>query len=237
MTRFFLQDIDSEQGWALRQSATYYKEFLKSEDELLLNDYSTGAGEIPVGTLDFVHAYMRNAGIPVPKPMNVPLDLWNMAGTRVEIVEGPKDGLVGRFVKSADVVKHPHNGVHTTIPEGRWQLTDELDIESEYRVFVWNKRIVGMRHYAGSPFLVPSEQYVKRCVNAFVGAPIAYTLDIGILGTGSCMVIECHSFYSCGLYGFSDWQVYPLMLSGWFKEHLRKSKLSAADNRGSGVGQ
>ena len=44
-------------------------------------------------------------------------------------------------------------------------------------------------------------------------APVAYTLDIGVEKYRGTFIIECHRFFSCGLYGFSDHRRYPKMLS------------------------
>jgi hypothetical protein len=225
MTRFFVQDFDSEQGWSLRQAQKFHKDFLLSNEAFLINDYSTGEGEVPVGTVEFVHNYMINNNIPVPKPVNVPSELEGYCELQPLKIKGPFDFEEKVFAKSMDYIKHPLNGIVTKIPEGNWQVTKYLEdgFDSEYRIFVWNKRIVGAKHYCGNAFIAPSKEEVKYLINLYQSAPIAYTLDVGISNRRTHL-IECHNFYSCGLYGFSEWQVYPLMLSGWWKEYTRKIK-------------
>ena len=39
----------------------------------------------------------------------------------------------------------------------------------------------------------------------------AYTLDFSISKEHGTFVLEAHRFYSCGLYGFSDYQILPWM--------------------------
>ena len=55
-------------------------------------------------------------------------------------------------------------------------------------------------------------------------APVAYTLDVAVTPEGKTVVIECHRFFSCGLYGFSDIAKYPKMLSqAWFQMKTMKN--------------
>jgi len=51
-------------------------------------------------------------------------------------------------------------------------------------------------------------------------APVAYTLDVGI-NNRSTFVIEVHDFFACGLYGFADLNLLPLMFYRWFKEFMK----------------
>ena len=69
---------------------------------------------------------------------------------------------------------------------------------------------------------------MKRAFSYLMGqAPVAYTLDIGVKwkeGGNETFVIECHDFYSCGLYGFSDLNKLPFMFNRWHLEHINKAK-------------
>jgi hypothetical protein len=58
---------------------------------------------------------------------------------------------------------------------------------------------------------------------AYKSAPVAYTLDVGVNNDGT-FVIECHDFFSCGLYGFAKLDILPPMFSQWYHEFLRKNK-------------
>ena len=53
-------------------------------------------------------------------------------------------------------------------------------------------------------------------IKNYTTSPKAYTLDIGVNKKDGTFVIEVHNFFSCGLYGFSDHKLLPLMfISGW----------------------
>ena len=45
-------------------------------------------------------------------------------------------------------------------------------------------------------------------------------LDVGINENGT-FVLECHNFFSCGFYGFSNHQLIPLMFKSWFRECVK----------------
>jgi hypothetical protein len=76
--------------------------------------------------------------------------------------------------------------------------------------------------------MFPDVQKINtEMIPAYKSAPVAYTLDIGIirrLSDFDTVVIECHDFFSCGLYGFADHKVYPHMLHRWFNDYLKLIK-------------
>lgn len=87
-------------------------------------------------------------------------------------------------------------------------------------------------YFANGNFTVfPDYEQILKMKHAFsylMGqAPVAYTLDIGVKwkeGGNETFVIECHDFYSCGLYGFSDLNKLPFMFNRWHLEHINKVK-------------
>jgi hypothetical protein len=50
-------------------------------------------------------------------------------------------------------------------------------------------------------------------------APVAYTLDVGV-NKKHTFIIEAHDFFSCGLYGFADLKLLPLMFYRWFRDYI-----------------
>jgi|LSQX01.2.fsa_nt_gb hypothetical protein len=177
---------------------------------------------VPFGTLEYVYNFMDTLKLKRPYPLNIPLELHKISGLNPRIVEGPKTFAKDVWVKNIYVNKDPINGPSISVPYGKWQVTDYANIVAEFRIFIFNKRVVDIRRYSGCFFKVPDINFVKNCIDTFVSAPIAYTLDVGILENGKNVVIECHDFFSCGLYGFDDYYAYPLMLAGWWKEFIKK---------------
>lgn len=116
-------------------------------------------------------------------------------------------------------------------PVGNYQISDMTDIDAEYRCFVYKDELVGIHYYSGNFTVFPDYEQIlkmKRAFSYLMGqAPVAYTLDIGVKwkeGENETFVIECHDFYSCGLYGFSDLNKLPFMFNRWHLEHINKVK-------------
>ena len=188
---------------------------------------------IPVGSVEFVLAYMEHFQIPQPKPMNVPNELIPYANRYIlncNHIDLEDIILHKYFLKSADKIKGTAGIFHkgeVEIPAGNYQLSPVIDIESEWRCFIYKGQLVGMQNYSGDFTVFPHVNKINEMIDAFKSAPIAYTLDVGIkkskfFDINNTFVIECHDFFSCGLYGFADHKIYPHMLQRWFNEYKRK---------------
>lgn len=107
------------------------------------------------------------------------------------------------------------------VPEGNYIISEYIDIDSEWRCFVYNNELVGLSNYTGDFTIFPNIFFIKEMIRTYSenGAPVAYTLDVGV-GPKGTFVIEVHDFFSCGLYGFNDLKIYPFMLYRWWKEYV-----------------
>ena len=160
------------------------------------------------------------------------------------------------FVKSLDTIKDERNGFYDVIPdldngsmtcearlhEGHevhkifdyrsfeeftnCQVSTMLEyIESEWRVFVYKGKGIDVKNYSGDPFVFPKTERIYQFIDQYTDAPEAYTLDVAVTNNGTC-VLECHDFFSCGLYGCTDKNI-PFMLNrAWFniKNDILKHK-------------
>jgi len=191
---------------------------------------------VPVGSVEFVLSWMKRFGVPTPKPMNVPKELWSRAGRTVWNGDenGYYKGYGELFVKSNDTIKGFKSVIKESynLSKGNYQFSEVIDIESEWRAFVYQGKLVGLQNYSGDFTLFPDIDTINKMINTFKSAPIAYTLDVGVKPIlevdgsfyNKTFVIECHDFFSCGLYGFADHKIYPYMLYRWFNEYLNKNK-------------
>ena len=189
---------------------------------------------VPVGSVEFVLSWMKRFSIPTPKPMNVPDELLDPDYSMRQIVNGNhmdfEKVLGGKyFVKSNTKIKGYREVVELDspaplpIPAGEYQVSEYIGIESEWRVFVYKGKMVGLQNYGGDYWKFPNIKSILWMIHAYKSAPVAYTLDVGI-NANHTFVIECHDFFSCGLYGFADHKIYPYMLYRWFHEYLNKNK-------------
>lgn len=82
---------------------------------------------------------------------------------------------------------------------------------------------MGLQNYSGEFTKFPSVNKINAMIKHYKSAPIAYTLDVGVNDNGT-FVIEVHDFFSCGLYGFSNYAILPNMYYRWFNEYTRNLK-------------
>lgn len=150
-------------------------------------------------------------------PINVPTCLFKYANR--DIFNGTeKDIKQLSFVKSNDKIKG-FVDIAKEAPQGNYQISSIIsDIVSEYRVFVYKGKIVGLKHYCGDFSVFPNINIINNIVKDYINQPIAYTLDVGIDNLGITFIIEINQFFSCGLYGFDDYKILPYMYKSAFLE-------------------
>lgn len=190
--------------------------------EMSTSPISHGPDVVPVGSIEFVHEFLEKYHAVTPKPLNVPVELFPFAGRK--ILNGTENDIWGEcFVKSNDVLKL-FTDICESAPKGNYQISEVVDIVSEYRCFVYRGANLGCFNYSGNFSVYPDMNTVYEMIRAYKSAPIAYTLDIAVQSCGITVPVEVHNFYSCGLYGFSDYQKYPYMLVRWIMEFLNSQK-------------
>jgi len=209
-----------------------------------VHNIPTHKDTVPVGTVEFVTAYLQIAYAIHYRPINIPYTLRSFAGREFsvisledEIAHGWENGFIivdhGKthnkfFWKSADKMKAGY-GIANSLDEIPKNIknvfvSELIDIESEWRVFVHRDKIVDVKNYSGVPFRMINEDIVTMAINSYkydsTWSP-SYTLDFAVTKEGRMLLIEVHNFFSCGLYGFDDVK-FPYMLSQTFF-HLVKS--------------
>jgi hypothetical protein len=237
--KFLIQKIEGEIkhdfSFTLLESIRYQnwlhddKNYIKYKTIEYLGDYSFKSymkEYIPIGSVEFVTAFLEYFYEKTPKPINVPEELFHstyrniMNGTEKDI-----KSLKGRwFIKSNDKIKEFSEIIdineNTIIPPGNYQISQYVDIQSEWRSFIYKGKLVGLHNYSGDFTKFPSVDTIKGMILKYKDAPIAYTLDVGVTDF-STFVIECHDFFSCGLYGFSDHTILPNMFHKWYLNYIK----------------
>lgn len=189
------------------------------------------ADYVPVGDLDFIKTYFETyLQQPLPKPLGIPPELWQPEFLKRDCALLSANELRQlqqiKFVKSAEIVKAPTyiTNHFEEVPEGRYLVSNVLDIDSEWRALVFHKRLVWLGNYAGDFTKFPDVQLIEKMVASFQNCPAAYTLDVGRNEKDGTFLIETSDFYACGLYGFENLELLPKMLAGWYLEFVRKQK-------------
>jgi hypothetical protein len=223
------------QNWLHRDSFIKFKYFNTicpdGENFKYFEFNSSHKNYVPVGSVEFVIVFLEKFYGLTPKPLNVPEELFdpyyssrpifNENNTSLKIYNDFK-----WFVKSNDKIKGFSEIIKLSkpysIPEGNYQISEYINIYSEWRAFIYNGKLVGLQNYSAEFTKFPDINKIHAMIKAYKSAPVAYTLDVGIDGSNNTFVIECHDFFSCGLYGFADHRIYPQMLYKWFKNYINK---------------
>jgi ATP-grasp domain-containing protein len=227
---FLIQTIDGniehDFSFTLLESIKY-NNWLNNDDDIKyeLTDEETKSGFIPIGEVGFVVNYLREHHNKYPLPINVPEKLFRYA--KRNIFNGNEEAFWGKgemYVKSNSIIKYSINGLIDSnkydLPVGDYQFSEIIDVQSEYRCFIFKNKLVGIQNYSGDFTIFPDVNVIKNMIIDYKDSPVAYTLDVGINESGT-FVIEVHDFFSCGLYGFSDHRILPFMFSQWFYEFIK----------------
>ena len=179
---------------------------------------------VPIGSVEFVNDYLMHFYNHTLKPINVPEELFSY--TNRYIFNGTEKDLKGHgksFVKSNDKIKKFTEIVEDNyeLPIGNYQISEVISIDSEWRAFVYQGKLVGLQNYCGEFTMFPNVDVIKKMIAAYKSAPIAYTLDVGVFNVCDTFVIECHLFCSIGLYGMADHTILPQMFYKCFKEYIK----------------
>ena len=98
------------------------------------------------------------------------------------------------------------------------------DIISEWRCFILNGEILGVKHYKGNPFVAVDENILNEMVSKFTTSPNAYSLDIGVTKEGLNILVECNNGYSTGNYGLTEIQYAKFLMQGYLDIAKRSLK-------------
>lgn len=184
----------------------------------------------PCGTVEFVQKYLDlYHDIHITKPINIPPQLLHNKYTK-RSVKYIGEGLYSfgnkKFIKSHDKIKE-FNEISDVweVPKDKTvMVSDVINIESEWRAFVFESKLVGLQNYLGEFTMFPDVRLIENMIKDYTYCPPAYTLDVGINSKDGTFIIECHNFYSCGLYGFNNNRIIPQMLIRSFRHLIEKGQ-------------
>lgn len=196
---------------------------------------------ILVADIDYTHTYLTRMGIEPPKALNIPNELISYAKRTIRYMtmgEFKKDTQLPVFIKGNNLAKEFStifsagvitkessrrdffNGVPDTFPV---LVSDYVDIVSEWRGYVIDGKLMGIKHYLGDIRLFPDIKIVDEAINMYTTAPIGYSIDFGITAGGETILIECNDGYSLGNYGL-DPSIYSLLLAKRWRQIIQQCK-------------
>lgn len=196
---------------------------------------------IPVGTIEFLKTWLKlTKGINQMNPIEIPIVLRTDEFLKRDYKIIPKDQLPMRgyyFTKYVSELKYfTHIGeiesLHFCDPnkepllkKGLYQLSEVVDIQAEYRIFVHHDKIVAINYYDGHPDIFPDTSLIKKAISMYMQdetRPKAYTMDVIVIKDRGTALLEIHPWVSVGLYGYMFGSCLPYCYRDgldWYIEH------------------
>lgn len=185
---------------------------------------------IPVGTIEFVESFIDLFKLNKTnlKPIFLDMPDTKLVHSKMELLQEfqiHKKLFIKPFNEFKSLFSEQHGYLFTEndidlFGEETYFVSKPFDILSEYRSFVFNNQLSGVYNYSGDNLLFPTPEEINYLQSEISKNPLkelkAYTLDFA-LTTEGLKIIEKHPFFSCGLYGFSDYKVLTSMYISAFK--------------------
>ena len=168
-----------------------------------------------VGSIDGMSMLFKNIG-KYPTPIDFPVSVVKSGLLNREIVTMKLNDFVNDFKRTnkpmfvkpvqtklfdgALISKQEHLS-YLRLENCDVFVCDPIEILSEHRVYVHNKKAIYSCNYSGDFRISPDFSYADKLIDAYKEQPIAYTIDVAILKDGSMTVIEFNDFWAIGSYG------------------------------------
>jgi len=194
--------------------------------------------EVPVSRYNVVVAYIEDTnkyfqalGLPPKRALNIPTCLAKYAQRKIEYMtmkEFKEDTRLPIFVKPNGRAKEFVAGVITE-PSSRGfffndiaddcpvLVSEVIDLISEYRGYVCNGNLLGIKHYRGDFRKFVDCSVIDSAIADYEDAPAGYSIDFGLTRDGRTVLIECNDGWSLGNYGLEPSRYANLLLARWIQ--------------------
>jgi len=97
-------------------------------------------------------------------------------------------------------------------------VSDVIDIQAEFRCYVFNGKLVGAKNYTGDFTVLPDFDIINNAIKDYKEAPVAYSLDFAIVADSlDTSLIEINDMYCLSNYGINA-VLYCRMLEARWRE-------------------
>lgn len=184
---------------------------------------------IVVGWIRTVAKAFNHLGVPIPPEVSIPSELREYAGRKIwesTMGEIRKEDDPNIFIKPLHGHKlftgHVRTGaigdlIQTAMcPDETPILCSEVvKFVSEYRGFVLNGKLVGLKHYTGDFTKMVDASVVNRAIKDYTTAPVAYSIDFGLTEDNKSLLIEVNDSFALGSYGLDRIQYAKMIEARW----------------------
>lgn len=180
-----------------------------------------------VGFIGDVWEALQLINKPIPAPIDYPEELtaWlgrNIRRGTIEEVRKRKDKLFFKpvahksftgFVWSCSVGDRMR--IATQPSDAEVWISPLVEWETEYRCFIQDREIVGVRLYKGDWSKSLNRDVVESAVKAYTKAPRAFSLDFGVTSNGETLLVEANDGFALGCYGLYCVTYAKLIAARW----------------------
>ena len=194
------------------ESAKDYK--LITFDSLQSGKYDTLIkSHLFVGSVEFMREVFSRIGIEdprVPENSNRPFENITLGEARERAKNGEKLFIKPFEIKmfTGFVLDQSIYGCIQYIPDDTRIMAYkvfESPIESEWRAYVLNNKIIDSHNYSGDFKISPDYNYIESIIECNkTKFPCAYTIDVGILKDNTNVIIEYNDMWAIGNYGITN---------------------------------
>jgi hypothetical protein len=181
-----------------------------------------------VGYIGDVLNGLRKLGKELPERMDYPLVLQRFFGRKIwqSTLGDIRRTSEKVFIKPAKEEKLFTGFVWDNTPSARLKIVTEPDdvvvwvsepvnFVSEFRCYILEGEILDVCRYKGIWAVHPDKDIIKEIVSVFEDAPVAYLVDVGVLGDGSTRIVEINDCYACGNYGLNNVLYAKMLIARW----------------------
>lgn len=186
---------------------------------------------IVVGWIGTVAQAFEIVGATVPPEISIPDCLMKYADRKIwksTLGEVRADDNFKSFIKPLyghkDFTGHVRSGLQANLfatsmyPNEMEILCSEVvNFISEYRGFVLNGKMVGLKHYSGDFRKMVDASKVEAAIKDYKGAPSAYSIDFGLTDDGRTLLVEVNDSFALGSYGLNT-MLYAQMIEARWNE-------------------
>lgn len=195
-----------------------------------LGDVTLTREDIVAAGISVVHRALVKLGVDVPASITYPEALrpmmrrrvWNTTLGRIRA-----DEPFPVFIKPSEGTK-VFNGLvvysrsemlrvtHVDDAVALW-ASETCHFLSEWRVYVLRGEILGVGHYNGDPLCFPDSARVRALLAAYRDAPVAFSLDVGVLDNRATDLVEVNDAYALGNYGIPSSLYAQMIEARWMQ--------------------
>lgn len=184
---------------------------------------------VVVGWIGTVEEAFKIVGVESPPETSIPECLMKYAGRKIwesTLGEVRADDYFRHFIKPLHGHKsftgHVRTGavadlMATSVYPNEMPIlcSEVVNFISEYRGFVLNGKLIGLKNYSGDFKKMIDVTQVESAIKDYKEAPCAYSIDFGLTDDGRTLLVEVNDSFALGSYGLHVMQYAQMIEARW----------------------